>query len=97
MVTLVMNMKEKEEEGATVEDAKKNGVNYGGLMDTPVNYDGSMDTLHETKNGILYLKTTHTEKHVHSVYIIVFRGRHSWRNRNRRMKEGGRRFSIPLY
>ena len=40
MVTLVMNMKEKEEEGATVEeDAKKNGVNY----------DGSMDTLHETK------------------------------------------------
>lgn len=49
MVTLVMNMKEKEEEGATVEDAKKNGVNYGGLMDTPVNYGGSMDTLHETK------------------------------------------------
>ena len=39
MVILVMNMKEKEEEGATVEDAKKNGVNYG----------GSMDTLHETK------------------------------------------------
>lgn len=40
MVTLVMNMKEKEEEGATVEeDAKKNGVNY----------DGSMDTLHEAK------------------------------------------------
>ena len=40
MVTLVMNMKEKEEERATVEedvedkeDAKKNGVNYDGLME----------------------------------------------------------------
>ena len=61
MTTLVMDMKEKEEEGATVEeDAKKNGVNYG----------GSMDTLHEAKNGTPYLKTTHTEKHVHSFFII---------------------------
>ena len=72
-------------------------------MDTRVNYGGSMDTLHEAKkkkkkNGIDFLKTTHTEKHVHSFfYSIVFRGQHSWRNRNRRMKEDGRRFSIPLY
>ena len=47
MTTLVMHMKEKEEEeGATVEDAKKNGVNYGGLIDIQVNYGGLMDTLH---------------------------------------------------
>ena len=46
MTTLVMNMKEKEEEGVTVEDAKKNGVNYGGLIDIQVNYGGLMDTLH---------------------------------------------------
>ena len=52
-----------------------------------------MDTLHEAKNGIHFLKTTHTEKHVHSFfYSIVFRGRHSWRNRNRRMWEEGSQF-----
>lgn len=62
-------------------------------MDTRVNYGGSMDTLHEAKNGIHLLKTTHTEKHVHSFfYSIVFRGRHSWRNRNRRMLEEGSQF-----
>lgn len=35
MVILVMNMKEKEEEDATVEDAKKNGVNLWWLNGYP--------------------------------------------------------------
>ena len=87
MATLVMNMKEKEEEDAEVEeDAEKNGVNYG----------GSMDTLHEAKMEHP-TKRLHTRKKMSTVFYIVFRGRHSWRNRNRRMKEGERRFSIPLY
>ena len=66
---------------ANREDAKKNGVNYGGLMDIPVNYGGSMDTLHETKKWNTLPKDYTHGKHVHSVYSIVFRGRHSWRNR----------------
>lgn len=62
MTTLVMNMKEKEEEGATVEeDAKKNGVNYG----------GSMDTLHETKMEYP-TKRLHTRKNMSTVFFFFF-------------------------
>ena len=62
MVILVMNMKEKEEEeGATVEEgAKKNGVNYG----------GSMDTLHETKMEYT-AKRLHTRKTMSTVFFIL--------------------------
>ena len=56
-----------------------------------------MDTLHEVKMEYT-TKRLHTRKNMSTiVYTVVFRGRHSWRNRNRRMMEGGRRFSIPLY
>ena len=57
-----------------------------------------MDTLHETKKwNTLSKDYTHGKTCPQFFYNIVFRGRHSWRNRNRRRKEGGRRFSIPLY
>lgn len=59
MATLVMNMKEKEEEDAEVEeDAKKNGVNYG----------GSMDTLHEATMEYP-TKRLHTRKYMSTVFL----------------------------
>lgn len=77
---------------------EKNGVNYGGLIDIPVNYGGLMDTLHEAKKwNTLPKDYTHGKTCPQFFYNIVFRGWHSWRNRNRRMKEGERRLSIPLY
>ena len=61
-------------------------------MDTRVNYGGSMDTLHGTKMEYT-TKRLHTRKNMTTVfYSIVFRGRHSWRNRNRRMLEEGSQF-----
>lgn len=76
---------------------KKNGVNLWWLNGSPSKLCRFNGYTSWGYNGIHFQKTTHTEKHVHSVYSVVFRGRHSWRNRNRRMKEGERRFSIPLY